>query len=134
MELQVGVKILLKNKENEYLVLFRNNYKPQAGVYWDIPGGIINVGFSLLENLKREVMEETGLEIKDEIKLICAQDILNKYKDKHVVRLTYVGFADGNVKLSHEHTEYKWLTLKEILSLDSIDQFLKETLTKFKIE
>ncbi len=134
MELQVGVKIILRSKENKYLVIFRNNYKPRAGVYWDIPGGRINVGFSLFENLKREVMEETGLEIKNEIKLIYAQDILNKYKDTHVIRLTYVGFADGEVKLSEEHSEYKWLTPEEILKLDPIDQFLKEVLTKFKLD
>ena len=134
MELQVGVKILLKNRDGKYLVLFRNNYKPQAGVYWDIPGGIINTGFSLFENLRREVMEETRLKIKDKVKLIHAQDILKKYKDKHVIRLTYAGFADGKVKLSDEHSEYQWLTLKEILSLNPIDQFLKETISKFKIE
>jgi 8-oxo-dGTP diphosphatase len=130
MELQVGVKILLKNKDEKYLVICRSAEKyPQVGAKWDIPGGRINSGISLIENLKREVMEETGLEIASEPKLIIAQDILKT--DRHVVRLTYTGFTDGEVKLSDEHSEYKWLSLKEISNLEPMDRYLKEVLEKF---
>jgi len=83
----------------------------------------------LLENLKREVTEETGFEIKGEAKLINAQDIFQK--DKHIVRLTYSGFADGVVKLSDEHSKYKWLTLEEISKLEPMDKYFKEVLEKF---
>ncbi|MES3032348.1 MAG: NUDIX domain-containing protein [Patescibacteria group bacterium] len=128
MELQVGVKIILQNKEGKYLVLFRSfESKPKPHrEYWDMPGGRINLGFPLFENLKREVMEETGLEITGEPKLVTAQDIL---KDKHVVRLTYSGFADGEVRLSEEHSDYKWLSLQEISNLEPIDSYFKEVLT-----
>ncbi len=54
MELQVGVKILLKNSEGEYLLLRRNPKKyPEVGAKWDIVGGRIVAGTSLLENLRR---------------------------------------------------------------------------------
>ncbi|MCC7160655.1 NUDIX domain-containing protein [Candidatus Nomurabacteria bacterium] len=128
MELQVGVKVLLKNKDGKYLVLQRSEEKyPGVGAKWDIPGGRINPGFSLMENLKREVMEETGLEITGEPKLITAQDILKT--DKHVVRLTYLGFADGEVKLSDEHKEYKWLSLEDLKNLEPMDRYFKEVLS-----
>ncbi|MEK7564179.1 MAG: NUDIX hydrolase [Patescibacteria group bacterium] len=131
MELKVGVKIVLQNKQGKYLLLFRNEYKPQAGVFWDIPGGGINVGSTLMENLRREVFEETGLEINTDVKLIAAQDILGKYKDKHVVRLTYTGFAEGDIVLSEEHSKYQWFSKDEISVLDTIDPYLKEVLEKF---
>ena len=132
MDLQVGVKILLKNEEGKYLVVRRSNEEyPEIGAEWDIVGGRINAGFSLLENLKREVLEETGLQIKYEPKLIAAQDILKK--EKHVVRLTYLGLADGEVKLSDEHSEYKWLSLKEISKLEPMDLYFKEVLSKFDL-
>lgn len=128
MELQVGVKILLKNKDGKYLVICRSAEKyPEMGPKWGIAGGRINLGFSLMENLAREVLEETGLEITGEPKLITAQDIL-KIAGKHIVRLTYLGFADGEVKLSDEHTEYKWLSLEEISKLEPIDKYFKEVL------
>ena len=127
MELQVGVKILLKNKDGKYLVMLRSAEKyPEAGAKWEIAGGRIDPGTSLIENLRREVMEETGLSITGEQKLITAQDILKPHK--HIVRLTYSGFADGEVKLSDEHIEYKWLTLQEIYKLEPIDTYTKESL------
>jgi 8-oxo-dGTP diphosphatase len=131
MELQVGVKILLKNKEGKYLVLCRSAEKyPEAGKQWEIPGGRINPGTSLMENLKREVMEETGLEITGKVTLITAQDIIRPHK--HIVRLTYAGFADGAVRLSDEHTEYKWIDGRDISALDPIDTYLKEVITNSK--
>ncbi|MDO8659357.1 MAG: NUDIX domain-containing protein [Candidatus Parcubacteria bacterium] len=130
MDLQVGVKIILQNKEGKYLMICRSAEKyPEVGVEWGIPGGRINRGYSLLENLEREVKEETGLEIQDEPKLVTAQDILKT--DRHIVRLTYLGKADGNVKLSDEHTDFKWLLLDEIKKLEPIDQYLKEVLEKY---
>lgn len=133
MELQVGVKILLKNLQGQYLMICRSAVKYlEVGARWEIPGGRIDKGSSLLENLKREVMEETGLEIAGEPQLITAQDILNI--DKHVVRLTYRGEASGEVKLSDEHSDFKWLTLEEIKSLEPIDKYLKEVLEKFDLK
>lgn len=113
-------------------MLLRSAVKyPDAGAKWEIGGGRINPGTPLLENLKREVMEETGLEITGEPKLITAQDIFSKVKNKHIVRLTYIGFADGEVKLSDEHTEYKWLSKEELTNLEPIDPVLKEVFEKF---
>ena len=71
MELQVGVKILLENREGKFLVLFRTGGKS----YWDMPGGRINPGTPLIDNLKREVIEETGLKIKGIPELITVQDL-----------------------------------------------------------
>lgn len=131
MDLQVGVKILLKNNEGEYLLARRSPIKyPEVGPKWDIIGGRIDKGISLIENLKREVMEETRLEIVGEPKLVAAQDVL-RIEGKHIVRLTYVGEASGDVKLSEEQTEYKWLTLEEIKNLEPMDIYFKEVLEKF---
>ena len=129
MELQVGVKIILQNKDGKFLLMFRNNYKPNAGIFWDIPGGGMDAGFTLLENLKREVKEETGLEIIGEVKLIDAQDIF-KYEDKHIVRLTYRGVTDGEIKLSEEHSKYGWFSQDEILTIEPIDSYAKESFKK----
>ena len=129
MDLQVGVKILLRNKEGKYLLLQRNPAKyPEVGAKWDIVGGRIDIGAPLLENLKREAKEEAGLEILGEPKLITAQDILKA--DKHVVRLTYLGEASGDVVLSEEHSEFRWLSIEEFKKLEPMDRYIKEILDK----
>ncbi|MFA5999761.1 MAG: NUDIX domain-containing protein [Candidatus Paceibacterota bacterium] len=130
LKLQVGVKILLKNKDGKYLVVRRSKDKyPEAGPQWEVVGGRIDPGTTLIENLKREVLEETGLTIQGEVKLITAQDILKT--QKHIVRLTYTGHADGEVKLSGEHTDFKWLSLAEILKLEPLDSYTKKVIENF---
>lgn len=132
MELQVGVKILLKNKEGKYLLVRRSPDKyPDASGSWDIVGGRIEPGSALLDNLKREVREETNLELVKEPKLIGAQDIL-RVPGKHIVRLTYMGSAEGQVKLDEkENIEFQWLSLDEIKKVSDLCVYFKELLDKY---
>lgn len=128
MELQVGVKVLLKNPDGKFLLIRRAEEKYNS-VKWDIPGGRINPGSSLSENLAREVMEETGLTMTSEPRVIAAQDIFAS-ADRHVVRITYTGTAEGEPKLSDEHTEHVWITLAELkaLSIEELDRYVKALL------
>lgn len=132
MELQVGVKVLLKNDEGKYLLIRRNPKKyPEVGPKWDIVGGRINPGSPLLENLAREVKEETGLELVGAPKIIGAQDIFTpKFPDRHVVRISYVGVAKGEPVIDEESLEWKWFSKEEIQALtpEELDRFFKEIL------
>ena len=132
MELQVGVKIILQNKEGKFLLLQRNLEKypeVKANDALDIVGGRITVGTPLLENLKREIFEETKLDLTAEPKLLAAQDILRK--DKHVVRLTYLGQIEGEPVLDEDHSSYKWLSKDEVLGEAGLDQYFREVFTKY---
>jgi ADP-ribose pyrophosphatase YjhB (NUDIX family) len=135
MELQVGVKILLKNSEGKYLLVRRNPKKyPEVGAKWDIVGGRIEPGTTLLENLKREIKEEVGLDYEGSPQLVAAQDLL-KVEGRHVVRLTYVGEMDGEPQPDgNDHTEAKWLTSEEIKSLDNLDGYFRELLKNRIVE
>lgn len=126
-KLQVGVKILLKNKENKYLLLQRSTEKyPEAGGQWDIPGGRIDIGTTLFDNLKREIKEETQLELVKQPKLLAAQDII--LEDKHVVRLTYVGEIEGEPILDSDHTDYQWVSRENMEDVQNLDRFVKKIL------
>jgi len=127
MILQVGVKIFLQNKDNKYLLVKRSQekYKNTKGC-WDIVGGRIEIGSNLIDNLKREVMEETKLEIISKPILVYAQDIIPN-EEKHVVRLSYVGKTDGDPVLDiSENVEYKWLTIDEMKNHEDLDIYVKE--------
>lgn len=132
--LQVGVKVLLKNKEGKYLLLHRSLEKyPEVKGRWDIVGGRIDPGTALLDNLQREIKEETGLALKGEPKLVAAQDILRN-PERHVVRLTYIGEADGEVILdTSENDSYRWYDKNELMTLADVDIYFKEVLEKILI-
>lgn len=132
--LQVGVKVILKNQQGEVLLLRRNPVKyPEIGPTWDIPGGRIDIGVPLIDNLKREVKEETGLEIINEPKLLYSQDILNveRFPGRHVVRLTYAAQANGEVNIDEESLEYKWVHINQLKNTENLDRFLSEVINKF---
>ncbi|MFH0891083.1 MAG: NUDIX domain-containing protein [Candidatus Liptonbacteria bacterium] len=135
--LQVGVKVLLKNKEGKYLLLRRSPEKyPDVKDPWDIVGGRINIGTPLLENLKREIKEETQLDLIAEPRLVAAQDILRPGKPgqsagRHVVRLTYVAEIEGKPVLDEDHTDYGWFTIEEMKALGGqLDKYFGELLDR----
>ena len=131
MILQVGVKAFLKNKKGKYLLIKRSPIKyPEVPNPWDIVGGRIDPGSPLLENLKREVKEETELSILSEPKLVAAQDIL-RISEKHIVRLSYVAETEGEPVLdTEENNEYKWVTVEEIKKQAGLDNYVKEIVEK----
>lgn len=131
IELQVGVKAFLKNKQGKYLLLRRSKKKyPTIAGHWDIPGGRIEPGTPLIENLKREIKEESGLSLRKPPKLIDALDIL-RVPGKHVVRLTYVGEISGQPKVDQEEIEeFRWLTIEEITKIDDLDIYTKDLLQR----
>lgn len=128
MKLQVGVKALIVNSDNKYLLMKRavvmeNDHEP----HWDMPGGRINPEESLSDALRREILEETGLTISGKLHLMDAQDIFAPTKDLHVVRLTYAVDGDGNAITSAEHSESAWFFLSEALALN-LDPYLRTLL------
>lgn len=130
MTLQVGVKAVLRNQEGKILLLKRSAKYESAEGSWDIPGGRIDPGTTLGENLTREVREETQMELKGSPKLAAAQDILftkDGGEEMHIVRLTYLASVEGEPVLDgKEHTEHRWAAFDELSSLPNLDRYLAE--------
>lgn len=124
-KLQVGVKCFIKNAEGKYLLL--QKAKPyldyDKDFKWDIPGGRINTGEPCIEALRRELLEETGMILTEVERIVGAQDILRN-PELHVVRLTFIASAEGEVKLDPKvHRDFDWFTLEEIRQMN-VDHFL----------
>jgi 8-oxo-dGTP diphosphatase len=127
MRLQVGVKLLIEH-DGKYLFIRRAKAFKDGPQKWDIPGGRIEDGETLREALRREVREETSLVVVDNERILAAQDIFAPEKEIHVVRLTYLGMAEGTIVLSDEHDSSRWMTLSEALDEDYVDSYLRRVL------
>lgn len=88
---------------------------------WGIPGGKIERGEASEEALRREIMEETGLEIS-EIRFVMAQDCIDSpefFRPEHFLLLNYIAKADSHeVTLNDEAEEFTWVTVTEAFKLE----------------
>ncbi len=87
-------------------------------------GGKVELNETLVNTLKREVEEEVNLQITGEAKLISITDGLeleehNTDLIKHLIFIDYIiKVKPGEIILSDEASEYKWLTVDEWLKQD----------------
>jgi phosphoglycolate phosphatase-like HAD superfamily hydrolase/ADP-ribose pyrophosphatase YjhB (NUDIX family) len=113
----VTVGALIMNDSKEALMVRTQKW---SGL-WGIPGGKVKTGETLEEALRREIKEETGLDI-DDIRWALVQDCIHSkefYKDAHFVLLNYTCLCHGvpEVLLNDEAQEYRWLPLAEARNL-----------------
>lgn len=104
----VGV-FIFNEKEELFLVK-----QPRWNNLFLVPGGKVEYGEDLVSAVKREVSEETGLEITD-IQFVAVGEGTNlgeKYQgeNKHLIYLHYRARVDGSeeIKLNDEGIEYEW--------------------------
>jgi len=88
---------------------------------WGIPGGKVKWGEPAEDALRREIKEETNLDVAD-IEFVLVQDCIHSkefYRDAHFVLLNYTARALGNqtVKLNDEAREFQWTSFGEALEL-----------------
>lgn len=131
MKNKIIVHAIIKHN-NKYLVTKRSKNENVYKEYWDIPGGLANLGETPREALIREVKEEVNLKIKP-VKIIHEDSNLDKEKNMIFIRLVYLTNVEddfNNIKLDpSEHTEYKLITNIKELKDEKIVPFLKEILT-----
>lgn len=124
----VAVKAWVK-KGDKYLLARRGMNEVHMPGIWSIPGGkvdecgeTVNI---LQDTLKREVLEEVGLEITDEIDLVF-NNIFKRSDGASVVGLTFLcHWKSGEAKPLEDTSEVKWFTLTELLGMEDVEEFLK---------
>ena len=98
--------------------------------YWELPGGGLEYGETPHEALIRELKEETGLDIKIIKPVYTFTAIRPDYQTVGIGFLTIP--TNDHVQLSHEHTDYQFVSSTELLQYidkkiyDDIIMTLKE--------
>ena len=94
---------------------------------WEFPKGGVNAGETEKEAVLREVKEETGLDAKitKKLPLIIRYDYPDDYRKKYGADKTeqsvFLLRANGKIKLSEEHDDYKWLSYEEARNILKYD-------------
>lgn len=117
----VAQKALIK-KDGKILILKIGKKAPTYPEHWDLPGGKLEHGEDFKEGLEREVSEETTLNVKYKTQVFA---YLEKALYPAYLSVVECDYVSGEVELSFEHLEYKWVKLEEILNEEKIEPYLK---------
>lgn len=121
-----GVKALIKNTKWEILLLQVNmkwRINPPDYPYRDFPGGRVERGLSMIENLRREISEEIGITdvvVWNYLWVSLSEIRIAKWDVDYGLFLSvYECFIDESmsIQLSDEHIWYKRFTIEETKQL-----------------
>jgi ADP-ribose pyrophosphatase YjhB (NUDIX family) len=97
-------------------VLLVQRRTPPYADRWTLPGGHIEFGESPAEAARRELREETGLDMENPV-LCCALDFLvrGSESETHFLILVHAGhYAGGEPVLSDELSSFAWFRPDEL--------------------
>lgn len=103
-DISAVAKAVIIDESNRVLFLKRSNYVDKFSGEWDLPGGHLKENESLLEGLSREVKEETNLPVQN-------AEFIEKQGNLHFF---YAKYDSTPVKLSHEHTDFRFFDQKDL--------------------
>ncbi len=112
----VGVGAVIWNDRHE-IVLIRRGQEPRLGE-WSIPGGRLEWGESVRDAIRREVREETGLEVEI-AGLIDVVDSVTRDGSGQVVRHYVlvdfsVRYVSGTLRAGSDAAEAHWVAYKAL--------------------
>lgn len=103
----VSVAALVTNEKDEILLV----KSPWRG--WEYPGGLIEPGESFEAALRREVREESGVEIE-----ITGFVGICKNVERNIVNIDFTArYVSGELTTSEESTEVGWFTEEEAMEM-----------------
>lgn len=125
-------------KDNKYLITKRASHKKAFPDMWTVPGGNLEVNdyfnepkdtshhwYNVIEKvLRREIKEETGLEVKD-IRYLTSITFL-KNEEPVLILSLFANYAGGEIQLNEESSDFAWVTLEESKKYPLIEGIYEE--------
>jgi 8-oxo-dGTP diphosphatase len=114
----IGVGAIIQDDKDRILLV---KHKKERGGYWQgkwiCPGGRLEYGEQIRDGIKREVKEETNLDIELITPLVPFDRIVtsNKETSLHVIYIDYIAkLLGGELKAASDVGEALWVEKKEI--------------------
>lgn len=122
--------------DEEMLLVVRRAKEPAKGTL-DLPGGFVDMGETAEEGMRREILEETGLQVKNMEYLFSSPNVyMYSGMGIHTLDMDYLVrvAADVSVRAADDAAECLWLPLSQVCPPDfglnsirnAVIRFLKE--------
>jgi 8-oxo-dGTP diphosphatase len=108
---------LIRNRHNQIFIARRGVHKSHAG-YWEFPGGKLEADESHENCLKRELMEELGMNVKVGTHAGETTHTLSNFSI-HLIAY-HCEFVSATYQLSN-HDRYEWVTAEALSEFSMMD-------------
>lgn len=126
-------------KDNKFLITKRAPTEKAFPNQWTVPGGKLELDdyakrpkdtsahwYNVFENLlKREIMEEVGLNIKN-IRYLTSLSYIRSDNIPTIIVSLFANPVGENIKICPSLTEYAWVTLEEAKNYELIEGIYEE--------
>jgi len=127
MKTRIIVCPLIKNKNEEYLIIKMPKTRGVFPGQWGLPGGGVEPGEKIMDALLREVKEELGSVIKfseiipwtfrDDVRIKLYPD--GSAEEVYMIYLIFDCIAlSGDVKINDEFEDFKWVKKEDLSDYD----------------
>jgi ADP-ribose pyrophosphatase YjhB (NUDIX family) len=110
--LGIGALIFRRNDDRLEILLVERGKEPLKGL-WSLPGGILEVGEKLVDGIRREVREETGLVIEPLTMFEIFERIMPDAEGRaeyHYVLIDYIcRVTGGDLRAASDVSAVAWL-------------------------
>ena len=124
------VGAIITNENGDIFLAKRKKDDFMGGIY-EIPGGNAKKGENIYDTLRREIKEETNLDIRKVECYIDQFDYLSRSRKK-CRQFNFAVKVTGGPILLTEHDSYKWISLQDIDNEDEISPEVKHGLLVYK--
>jgi len=131
------VTCVLRDNNGKILILKRSN---KVGTYkglWSGVSGYVEKHEKPIDTAYKEIYEETGLS-KNEVEFIKSVDSISfedTYKEEKYswTVFPFLFFKkNGKINIDWEHSDYKWISAKDLEKFDTVPHFLDVVSSLFK--
>ncbi|MBD0384913.1 NUDIX hydrolase [Paenibacillus sedimenti] len=122
--------------EEKWLIIKRSNKEEHAGGTLSLVGGKVDIEENTLDTLertvRREIFEEVGIEIKENIHFLYSSSFVSDsgLNVINVVFLCEYGKGTAHSKSPDEVEEVYWLTYEEVLAHSNTPPWTKESIKR----
>jgi 8-oxo-dGTP diphosphatase len=131
MRFFITVKGIIRRKDGKILILKRSVGDDHLPEVWETVGGGVDDEEAPQEALRREIREETGLDVSvgEPFNVFTFRKQTGEFK----VGITFLcDTEDDTVVLSHEHSDSRWIDPEEFSNFKSVSS-LYEEITRYAL-
>jgi len=125
--------LIWRSSDGRYLILRRSTEKDYAAGIWECITGRVDQGEGFQDALRREVLEELGVEIQVDFII----GTMHFYRGESIPENEMIGIVycctivdDQQIRIGWEHDQYRWLNLDEAQEYFPEDYWLLEIIKR----